>query len=161
MKDNGKKKFLGWAIAVSCFIMMGTVYTYNNLFGLFVKPLQHSLSASRTQISLLMAVATIAFMITCPFIGKIMKKIRLNSMMTLGVLLSGGAYIGLSIASNLAELYIFGAITGVGLALCTIIPVNVILQNWFVEKNGLITGIVFMGTGIGGVIFTQMINLLM
>lgn len=161
MNDNGKKKFRGWAIAASCFIMMGTIYTYNNLFGLFVKPLQQSLNASRTQISMLLAIATIAFMIACPFVGRIMKKVKLNKMMTLGVLLSGVSYLGFSIANNLISLYFFGIMSGLGLALCTIIPVNVMLQNWFVEKNGLITGIVFMGTGIGGVIFTQLVNLFM
>lgn len=161
MADVAKKKFRGWAIAVSSFIMMGTIYTYNNLLGLFVLPLQQGLNATRTQVSMLLLFGTLVFMIACPFVGKIMKKVEVKWMMTLGVLISGGAYIGFSAASNLVMLYLFGALSGLGLALCTILPVNVMLQNWFVKKNGLITGIVFMGTGIGGVIFTQMINILM
>ena len=156
-----KNKFSGWWIAFASFIMMGTIYTYNNLVGLFIKPLQLGLHASRSQVSLVVAIATLIFMFTAPFVGKIMKKIGLQSMMTIGVILSGISYLGYSISTNLYIFYLFGAISGLGMALCTIIPVNVMLQNWFEEKNGLISGLVFMGTGIGGAIFTQIINGLM
>ena len=46
---------------------------------------------------------------------------------------------------------------GISLALSTFVPVNLMIRNWFEEKRGFVTGIVFAGSGAGGFVFTQVI----
>ncbi|MEJ8553439.1 MFS transporter [Tepidibacter sp. Z1-5] len=155
MKNN-QNKFYGWKIAIVGFMLMSTTYAIvMNCAGLFVKPISDSLNASRSQVSLLPAIITLAFALSAPFVSKAINKYGIKSIMALGSLLIGGGLVGYSLASNIYILYVESILVGIGLAFSTLIPINMLINNWFIEKKGQITGIIFAGSGVGGFLFTQ------
>lgn len=159
MKDTKKEKFYGWRIVFAGFILMATALTIlSNLAGLFVVSLEEALQVGRSQIALQITISSLVFTFLSPFIGKLIEKTSLKLVMTIGVLLCSGVLFAMAFVKNLFLLYVVGVIMGIGLALCTMIPVNIMIQNWFNEKRGMVTGIVFAGTGAGGFIFTQVIS---
>jgi len=161
MTTEAKPKFSGWWIAVASFIMMATLYSYNNLSGLFLRQMMAELKATQTQVSLLITISTLAFVVTSPFAGKLFAKFGFRACMSTGIVLAGLGWMGFGLAPNLPILYAFGVLAGVGSTLCTVIPVSVMIQNWFKAKNGLVTGIIFAATGVGAIVFTQVVNLVM
>lgn len=150
------EKFYGWRIAVVGVIIMSTVYAIAmNCAPLFVKPISEAFHVSRSQVSLLPAIITLTFAFCSPFVGKIASKFGVKQMMTVGALIVGLGLIGYSMASGIKTLYMLSIPIGVGLTLSTIIPINMLINNWFVEKKGFVVGLVFAGSGIGGFVFAQ------
>lgn len=154
-----KQKFNGWFIALTGFVLMSSMYTISiNCIGLFIKPISESLNASRSQVSLIPTIMTLSFAVFSPFVGKIINKVGIRQIMLLGALLVGFGMIGYSFANNIYILYILSIGMGFGLSFCTLIPINILLNNWFISKKGLVTGLVFAGSGLGGFVFTQVVN---
>ena len=157
--NNNKTKFSGWSIAFVGFILMSTMYTIAiNCTGLFVKPISESLNVSRSQVSLIPTIMTLAFAILSPLVGKLIHKYGIKVVMMAGTLLVSFGMIGYSFSTNIYLIYLLSIIMGIGLSFCTLIPINILINNWFIEKKGLITGIVFAGSGVGGFVFTQVIT---
>lgn len=49
---------------------------------------------------------------------------------------------------------------GFGSLSTTIIPVIILIRNWFIEKRGLALSLAFSGLGLGGVVFSQLVTFL-
>ncbi|MGL4911627.1 MAG: MFS transporter [Romboutsia sp.] len=156
---NNKTKFSGWNIAFAGFILMSTMYTIAiNCTGLFVKPISEALNVSRSQVSLIPTIMTLAFAVLSPFVGKLINKYGIKVVMMIGALLVSLGMIGYSVSRSIYLIYLLSVIMGIGLSFCTLIPINILINNWFIEKKGLVTGIVFAGSGVGGFVFTQIIT---
>lgn len=152
-------KFYGWRVAFVGFILMSTVYTIAiNCSSLFVKPISDSLSVTRSQVSLIPTIMTLSFAVLSAFVGKIIAKFGIKKVMMFGALLVGLSFIGFSFSNSMTVLYIFSVVIGFGMAFCSTIPINILINNWFVEKKGMIMGIVFAGSGVGGFVFTQVVS---
>lgn len=162
MQEIKKEKFYGWRMVIAGFVLMSTAFTIlSNLPSLFVVSLEESLKVGRSQIALQITISSLVFTFCCPFIGKVIEKTSIKFVMSIGVLLCSCALFVMAFVKNLFLLYAIGFAMGIGLSCCTSIPVNMIIQNWFNEKRGFVTGIVFAGTGFGGFIFTQVITKMM
>ena len=162
MHETKKEKFYGWRMVFAGFVLMATVLTIlANLPSLFVVSLEESLGVGRSQVALQITISSLVFTFCCPFVGRIIEKTSLKLVMSIGVILCSGVLFAMAFVKNLFLLYIVGIVMGFGLSLCTMIPVNMMIQNWFKDKRGVVTGIVFAGTGFGGFVFTQVITKMM
>lgn len=146
-------------MALVGFILMSTVYTIAiNCSSLFVKPISDALDVSRSQVSLISTIMTLSFALISPFVGKIIGKYGIKSVMLFGALLVGFSFVGFSFSNSMSMLYLLSGAIGFGMAFCSIIPINILINNWFVDKKGMITGIVLAGSGVGGFVFTQVVS---
>lgn len=156
-----KNFFYGWVIVFCGFMVMATVYSIIfNTPGLFVKHIAKDLGVSRSLISIQMMLMTMTLAIISIFIGKIIDKIGVKTSMIIGTIFGSLGLIGFAFVKSLLPFYILSIITGIGMGFGTLVPVNVLIANWFNEKSGLIAGFVLSGTGIGGFLATQLINYL-
>lgn len=157
--ENKKNKFYGWWIVFSGFMMIGTIYTIiGNTAGLFIVPLSESLSATRGQVSIQITIIVLLFTVISLSVNKLISKFGIRPVMTIGGICGGIGLLSMSKVNSLISLYFSGALLGISMGLTTIVPVNIMINNWFIKKKGLVTGIVFGGSGFGGFIFTQLIN---
>lgn len=76
----------------------------------------------------------------------------------IGILLYGISFICYGIAPNIYIFYFISLFAGIGLQLATIIPVSMVVTNWFVKKRGLAISIAMSGLGIGGTILSPIIT---
>lgn len=159
MERKQNKRFYGWVIAACCFMMIGTMYTIiGNLVNLFVKPLSEGLNASRGEVGVYVMIAALVSVACCAVTSKLIQKYSLRWVTTFGVLCGGVGYIAMGFATSLIQLYLISILLGICIAFATMIPVNMMISNWFEKKRGLVTTVVFTATGVGGFIFTQIIS---
>lgn len=57
--------------------------------------------------------------------------------------IGGSFHLLMSISQNIWIFYILGALRGIGCAFFSILPITVIIGNWFVKKHGLVMELLF------------------
>lgn len=157
--NKERKVFYGWWILVSCFVIMTFLYApIANLISLFTVPVTKELGIGRTAFTTYFSVMATVAMITAPVAGGLMKKMGFKLYLTTFTLLGAISYIGFSFATSLMHFIIFAVPMGMSLAGAAMIPVSVLITNWFIEKRGLCLGIALSGTGFGGMILSPIVT---
>lgn len=147
----------GWIIVFSGFIIMaaalGIVY---NCASLFIKPISQELGFTRAQANALFTIRAITQVIAFLFGAKLFKKIKIRRLMQLVTVVLAASYFSYSLIEGLASFYIITFIVSMSVALISILPLSIIISNWFYGKRGLAVGVAFMGSGVGGMLFSSL-----
>jgi MFS family permease len=165
VKINTKKAiFYGWwlvgAAALIYFVEASVVTT----FGIYIKPIakefyQTGINYSRADLTLAFSffmLATTVFGFVAGYLTD--RYIKPNWMILLGGILIG---LGLYLTSHIHNLWQFylsySLLGGSGFA-CVYIPLVSTIPRWFKSRQGLALGIFYAGGGIGGLIFSPLIE---
>lgn len=70
--------------------------------------------------------------------------------MLIGIVMAGGALVGLSYVTSLAAFYFFYAFNALGYVLGGPLPNQVLLSRWFDKARGKAMGTAYLGIGVGG-----------
>jgi len=146
--------FFGWRIVGGAFLIY---FVSGGLFStatVFFKALHAEFGWERGALSGAFSLGLIIAGISAPFWGRIADRRGPRSSFLPGALITGGVCLLLSQTSSLASLYVLYAVFTFGSAGISLIPISVILSNWFVEKRGRAIGIAYTGVGFGGLFFT-------
>ncbi|MBY0121497.1 MFS transporter [Bacillus sp. S/N-304-OC-R1] len=158
MKQKGKV-FYGWWVLAACFVIMTFLYApIANLISLFTVPVTNELGIGRTAFTSYFSVMAFVGMLTAPIAGNLMKKMGFKLYLTVFTLLGAISYFGFSYATSITHFIIFAIPMGMSLSGAAMIPVSVLITNWFVEKRGLSLGIALSGTGFGGMILSPLVT---
>lgn len=151
--------FYGWWIVIGGFILhfIGIGIGINAI-GVFFKPVVESLNFTRGDFSLYFTISALSMMLAAPFIGKLLEKLDVRLVMGVSTALLAGGFALFSQCRTLTHFYLVAVIVGVGHAGSHIIPVSMMINNWFVKRRGLAMGIVFSATGLGGLVFNPVAN---
>lgn len=151
--------FYGWWILIACFMIMTFLYApIANLISLFTKPVTEELGFGRAEFTSYYTIMATTAMITAPIAGRLMKKLNIKLYMTIFTIIGAGAYVGFSFATELTHFLIFAVPMGMALAGAGLIPVSVLITNWFNAKRGLSLGIALSGTGFGAMILSPLVT---
>lgn len=138
---------------------MGLVWAiFFNLTSLFVPSYADDLGMSRKAINLVFTLRSICQLVISLVSGYIFSKVKMHNLMKLSsVVLVVFLYLH-STVQNQYQLYIYTIVAAVASMFLTIIPLSTILNNWFETKLGLVTGITFMGSGIGAMVLSPLVG---
>ncbi|MDR2529027.1 MAG: MFS transporter [Synergistaceae bacterium] len=141
-----KKRWFLAANALMGFLFLGLIYAWS----VFVGPLELEFGWTRSQTSLTFSICMAMFCVGGLAAGWLLKKTSPRAVIVLcGVVIMAGFLLASRVGS-LYELYIFyGAFCGfaVGVGYNTLLDVTL---RWFPERQGLISGALLMGFGVGG-----------
>ncbi len=84
--------------------------------------------------------------------GLLIDKVGPRRVMIAGILIAGGALIGLGAVTTLAAFYTFYFLNAVGYIAGGPLPNQVLLSRWFDAARGKAMGIAYLGIGVGGAI---------
>lgn len=84
--------------------------------------------------------------------GYMIDKFGPRRMMLGGILMAGGALIGLSYTSSLWMFYLFYLFNALGYVFGGPLPNQVLISRWFDKARGKAMGIAYVGIGVGGTI---------
>jgi MFS family permease len=73
-----------------------------------------------------------------------------RKIMLIGIVLAGGALVGLSFVTTFAAFYFFYGFNALGYVLGGPLPNQVLLSRWFDKARGRAMGIAYLGIGVGG-----------
>ena len=154
---NFKEMHYGWVIVGAVFLIMaaawGIVY---NCSSLFIDPISDELGFSRSQINATMTIRAACQMGVSLFAGKIFKRFDIKGVMKVASIVLVVSFFTFSFAVSLWSFYLITFISSISITLIAIIPLSIIISNWFDEKKGTALGIAFMGSGVGGMIFSSL-----
>jgi len=143
----------GWRIVAACFVVNFVVFGISvNTFTVYVKPLEADLGWSRGEISLAITLAAVAMGVAAPIVGRVIDRLGARVVMALGAGIVGGAALLTSTVHSLGFFYLLYVVSGIGQAGATLIPVSVVIANWFSEQRARALGIAMTGTGLGAMV---------
>lgn len=149
--------FYGWAIVIYGLITMAVSFGIcHNCFTLYIIPVTQRFGWDRRSFSFGLTLMYIMQMAGSVLSGRIYRKIPVLKIMKIAVLVQPAAYFLLSLAGNLPVFYLLFLLVGACCPFLGFQAFTVIIANWFEEKRGLATGIAFMGSGLGGMIFNAL-----
>ena len=154
------KYFYGYVIAAACFgiqaIGVGTYVSY----GVFFNPLISEFGWSRAAISGASSMAFFTMGLLGIFVGRLNDKIGPRNVMAATGFLFGLGHLLMSRLGAVWQLYFFYSfIVGIGLSSVDVIALST-TARWFVNKRGIMTGIVKIGTGAGQFIIPLVASIL-
>jgi len=155
-----KGMFYGWVIVLSGTVIMASVMgIIYNCFSQFIKPVCEDMGFTRQAMSMNQTLVSLIQVLVSLFWGRILQKVRLKNLMLCWAVIGPAAYFCYSFATQMWMFYLISMIMSITMCMLTILPFSYMLSNWFVEKKGLATGVCFMGSGIGGMIFNPLLSM--
>ncbi|GIM56074.1 OFA family MFS transporter [Capnocytophaga canimorsus] len=152
MSNAWKIAFIGTIIH----LFLGTVYAWS----FFQVPIMELTQWNNLQTTMAFSLTILSLGITASWAGGKLERYGTTKLTIMGGLLFGLGYILASLALERTHLWgfylSFGLISGCGLGLAYVTPVAVVSQ-WFSKKQGLATGMVVMGFGLGAFLMSKIL----
>lgn len=148
-----KGEYLKTAIA-ACLVMSAMIAGTVS-FGFFMDPVTSDLGFDRSTFSLYFSLITIVGTITLPIYGKLIMKYGTRRFVILGGICTGLTMAAFSLCDSLVTFYIVGCLVGLGFFGCSYAVVPVIVNSWFVEKNGSVMGATAACGGIAAMVLSM------
>lgn len=137
-------------------LFLGTVYAWS----FFQKPITETFNWSQTETAWAFSISNLMMGIVSAWCGAKLHQYKLKNLATLGAVLYALGYIISYFALKLdilPLLYLgFGFVGGIGLGMAYVTPV-VAVSSWFPDKQGLATGLVVTGFGLGALIMSKVL----
>lgn len=159
LKKDGRF-FYGWVNVIIGLMLMTFAYVgFVSLTSVFVLPVTGELGFERGDWMTYMVILSLSCVVASPILGKLMGKGHLKIWVALACVLGFIGYFGFSRAESLTTFYLFAIILGIGFAGTAPMPVSILINKWFGAKiRGTATGIAFLGSGLGGMILSPILN---
>ncbi|MHB8574670.1 MAG: MCT family MFS transporter [Dehalococcoidia bacterium] len=152
--------FFGWYVVGCAFLVMFVGFGVNYSFAVFFDPLKQTFGATKTQISGLFAVTGFLYFSFGLASGRLSDRVGPRPLVLTGGLLIAAGLFAASRANQLWQVYA-GYCIGVGLGVgCMYVPAISAVQQWFLRRRGLATGIAVAGIGVGNLAGPPIGNLL-
>lgn len=159
LRQNGRF-YYGWVLMIVGFLMMSIAYTgCISITSVFVIPVTEAFGVDRGSFLLYQTILLLVSIGVTAYYGKRMAKGNVKRIVVISALVAAAGYVIFAMAKFLYMFY-FGAIfLGVGFSNCTVLPLSIILNNWFGGKvRGTAMGFCFVGSGVGGLVILPLLN---
>src|SRR5687767_12680292 len=108
---------------------------------------------SRQQVTSGNAYSKIAVAIAFGFLaGRLVDRFGPRRLMLVGIVMAGGALVGLASVTTMAAFYFFYCFNALGYVFGGPLPNQVLLSRWFDRARGRAMGIAYLGIGVGGAV---------
>ena len=142
--------FYGYVVVVCAFFCMMIVLGLHTSFGVFFKPVLTEFGWTRAMTSGAFSLAMVTHGLLGIAMGGLNDKLGPRIVLSICGLVFGLGFLLMSQISTIWQLYLFyGVIIGAG-ASGAWVPLMSTVARWFIDKRGLMTGIVLVGYSIGG-----------
>lgn len=143
--------------AVSAFLLMLTMSLLSTALSFFVAPVCEDLGLGRGSFTLYYSLMVAAGAVSASVLGNHMNKHGVRGVILISAVWCCAGAMGLSFSSALWMFYIVGAAIGFFGTTCVYLAANVIVQqSYHSSQASAILGLVMAGSGIGGVIWSNL-----
>ncbi len=150
-----------WIIVlICCGLAMSVMGLPVNAGGVFFTPVAESLGVLRGAFSIQSTLTLIWGAIMSLFAPALIRRYRLKPVLTAGILLASLSNMLMGFAQSLPLFYILGSLRGIGSGLIAIVPLTMIINEWFDKHHGLVTSLILSFTGIAGAVFSPVFTYL-
>lgn len=159
--NNPARSRKHWLVlAIACCMSSASIGIILNTVGLFYVPVAEDLNILVGSFSFHATIVSLAIAVFSLFFPSLKERFGWKPTLTAGVITAFIGTAGMGLTNNLTVFYILGAFRGAGAALFGIVPMTILVNNWFEEKNGLALSIANAFAGIIGALFSPIITAL-
>ncbi len=141
-----------------CICMAASIGIGINCLGIFFQPVSQSLSLAIGDVSVMATLLSLGTAFFAPVFSRLIERFPIGRVMAVGSLVTALSYIALSQAQNKWILYIAGTLIGVGSCCVGVLPVTILLREWYGEKNGKAIGTAMAFSGVAGAIMNPVLS---
>lgn len=153
--DSRSKSMKHWLVlATACAMSASSIGLNLNVIGVFYTPVSQSLGVLRGTFAMHATIASVALAITSLYFSLLLNKFGWKPVITSGIVIASLSTIALAFSTHMWAFYILGFLRGLGAGLYSMVPLALIVTNWFEEKRGLAMSLSFGFSGIAGAIFS-------
>lgn len=143
--------FRGTYVAVAGFCYMALPYAVVLVaHAVFLTPVCQANGFTTAQFSMVYTLTALSIALTSPYMGRLLGRAPLRLVMTVCAIVTSICFFAFGLARRLWQFYALAVLMGVSVTGVTQLPVSMMVTNWFAEKKGLVTGLVFAGGSVGG-----------
>ena len=146
-----------WLVLVVCCglaaVSMGILC---NSIGVFYTPVAEDLGVLKGSFTLHVTITSIVASFVALMIPKVLEKIDYKIILIAATAVCAASAFLMGLSTKLWHFYVLGALRGIGLNFMSLIPITMIIGNWFTKSNGLATSLVLCFSGIAGAIFSPL-----
>lgn len=161
MQKKGKL-FYGWIVVIGCILitmtMVPPIMALSNKYLIYVT---EDLGISRSAFTLANTLLQGLGIFLSPLVSKQLAKGDLKKIQSVSIIGYCAAYFSYSLATSPIHLYISAVVLGVFYLNATLIPVSMMVTNWFNKSRGLAMSLAMAGIGVGGTIFSPILTYLL
>ena len=153
------KSYKHWMIVfLMCCLAASSIGLCTNAIGVFYTPVSKSLHVLKGTFAMHATLSTLTTALTSLKMSKIIKKYNYKKILLIGSLLSSISTWMMSYSQSVYSFYILGVLRGIGVGIGGMVPITVIITNWFDEKYGLATSLALSFSGLAGAIFSPLLS---
>ena len=158
-KNMINKSYKHWIVVLlMCCLAASSIGLCTNAIGVFYVPVSKCLHVLKGTFALHATLSTFATALTSLKMSKIIKKYNYKKVLLLGVLLTSVSTWLMSYSSSIYLFYILGIVRGIGVGIYGMVPLTVVITNWFDQKHGLATSLALSFSGLAGAIFSPLLS---
>jgi MFS family permease len=153
MHSSGERRNQALAV-VTAFLALFAIVGFA-LYGLprFYPFYVQELGWTRQQVTSGNAFSKVAVAIAFGFLaGRLVDRFGPRRLMLVGIVMAGGALIGLATVTTMMAFYVFYCFNALGYVFGGPLPNQVLLSRWFDKARGRAMGVAYVGIGLGGAI---------
>lgn len=159
-----KKTIRPWLSFLGAFLILFTsIGLLNTGMALFYAPVTAELNFSQASFSFYHTIALLVYTISAPFFGRYysrhLEKMRLVFALS-GICLMLTFFL-YSCAQTLIQFYLLSLVRGLIMGATCSTAASMLINNWFIKRRSLFMSLAFIGSSVGGILYTQICNAVM
>jgi len=157
-----KKLFYGWYIVGGSVLITCTmVPLIMSLSSKFLLQVTQEMGISRSSFTLSNTILQALGIFLSPIVSKRLVKGNMRKIQCFSILGFVAAYASYSLAQNVYHLYLSSLLVGFFYLNSALIPVSMMITNWFNKKRGVAMSLAMAGIGLGGFLFSPVVTYLL
>jgi len=148
----------GWIIVGAMFVVLVSSAGIRSMPGVLIIPFEHEFGWDRASITTAISINLLLFGFSGPIVGRWMDRNGPRAVALGAVLLLVVGALSTTVMTQVWQLDLFwGFIVGAGAGGIAMVMVATVVNRWFVERRGLVTGILGTASSTGQIIFIPLI----
>ena len=148
-----QKIHYGWVICALCVMtIFCTMGLTSNTFSIYINAFIEENGFSKAQGASLSSMRCVASLIGTVVTGYYYYKLNVRKGMSLAVMMVAFSFFIYSRAHSLSLFYVGAFLAGLGYGLGTMIPITMLINRWFVSRQGFALGFASAGSGLATII---------
>lgn len=151
-----KNIYYGWFMLAALTLMYATTNGVGAYALTVMRPLQiKSFGLDAQSAAFLPTLLYLTIALVSPFIGRILDKYNPRNIIAIGAFGAIGLIFSLAYVTSYTALCVFYILYGICMALSGIMSFMYLINKWFDHYKGLATGIMILGSSLGGIIYPR------
>ncbi|MGZ8179164.1 MFS transporter [Williamsia sp. SKLECPSW1] len=147
-----------WIVAAVAFVAILGAAGFRAVPSVMMDPLHQEFGWSHATVGAAMSINMTLFGLTAPFAAALMDRFGVRPVLTVALVLIGaGTGLGATMTAEWQLLLLWGVLVGLGTGSISMGFVATVATRWFVEKRGLVTGILTAASATGQLIFLPVV----